>query len=53
MVAECCFDRTEASHYISLYDMQQKYADVVHLEAALEYFNGIGDANRTAVRAAS
>ena len=52
VVAECCFDRTEASHCINLYDMHQKYADVVHLEAAIEYFHRIGGAHKTAVRAA-
>jgi maleamate amidohydrolase len=26
---ECCFDRGQASHAINLFDMQQKYADVV------------------------
>lgn len=33
----CVFDRTEASHAISLYDLDQKYADVVPLETALDY----------------
>jgi nicotinamidase-related amidase len=37
VVAECVFDRTEASHYINLYDMHQKYADVVPLEVAKAY----------------
>jgi nicotinamidase-related amidase len=37
VVAECVFDRTEASHYINLYDIHQKYADVVTLEMAKEY----------------
>ena len=26
---ECCFDRGQASHAINLFDIQQKYADVV------------------------
>jgi maleamate amidohydrolase len=38
VVADCCFDRTEASHYINLFDMHQKYADVVDLNDAVEYF---------------
>ncbi|MGA2393778.1 MAG: isochorismatase family protein [Candidatus Lustribacter sp.] len=29
---ECVFDRTQASHAINLYDMNQKYADVLPLE---------------------
>lgn len=32
VVEDCVFDRTEASHAINLYDMHQKYADVVSLE---------------------
>jgi nicotinamidase-related amidase len=40
VVAECVFDRTEASHYINLYDMHQKYADVVPLEFAKNYLRG-------------
>src|SRR5688572_5628501 len=31
VVAECCFDRTQMSHHVSLFDMDQKYADVVSL----------------------
>jgi nicotinamidase-related amidase len=37
VVADCVFDRTEASHYMNLYDMHQKYADVVDVEAAKSY----------------
>jgi nicotinamidase-related amidase len=36
VVEDCVFDRTEASHAINLYDMHQKYADVVTLEYAVE-----------------
>jgi maleamate amidohydrolase len=42
VVEECCFDRSEASHYINLFDMNQKYADVVSLPEAVTYFDGIG-----------
>jgi len=42
VVEECCFDRSEASHYINLFDMHQKYADVVSLSHAVSYFDGIG-----------
>ena len=38
----CVFDRTEASHAVSLYDLDQKYADVVPLETALEYLRRHG-----------
>jgi maleamate amidohydrolase len=34
---ECVFDRTEASHAMSLYDMHRKYAHVVTLEETLSY----------------
>ena len=37
VVAECVFDRTEASHFMNLYDMHQKYADVVSVDMAKEY----------------
>ncbi|MBV9324332.1 MAG: isochorismatase family protein [Chloroflexi bacterium] len=37
VVEECTFDRGQASHAINLFDMQQKYADVVGLEETLEY----------------
>lgn len=42
VVEECVFDRTEASHWMNLYDMNQKYADVVMLEEVKAYFNTIG-----------
>jgi maleamate amidohydrolase len=37
IVEEGCFDRSEASHAISLCDMNAKYADVVKLDEALSY----------------
>jgi nicotinamidase-related amidase len=39
VVAEACFDRTEASHWVNLFDMDQKYADVVDLETAVDYLS--------------
>jgi nicotinamidase-related amidase len=33
----CVFDRDQASHAINLYDMNQKYADVVPLDEVLDY----------------
>ena len=44
VVAECVFDRTEASHYMNLYDMHQKYAYVVSLEMAKVYLREQGTA---------
>jgi maleamate amidohydrolase len=39
---ECVFDRTEASHAINLFDMNQKYADVLPNSEVLEYLGSIG-----------
>ena len=38
VVGDCCFDRTEASHWINLFDMHQKYAGAHRPRTALEYF---------------
>lgn len=37
----CVFDRDEASHAINLFDIDQKYADVVPLAEALEYLRSV------------
>ena len=37
----CVFDRDEASHAINLYDMDQKYADVVPLDTVLDYLRSV------------
>ena len=42
VVEEGVFDRTEASHWMNLYDMHQKYADVVNLSYVKDYFANIG-----------
>jgi nicotinamidase-related amidase len=34
---ECVFDRHEASHAMNLFDMDQKYADVVAIDEAIAY----------------
>jgi len=52
VVEECTFDRTEASHYINLFDMHSKYADVVFLQEAIEYFESISAMKRVAELAA-
>jgi maleamate amidohydrolase len=41
VIEDCVFDRTEASHAINLFDMQQKYADVIDLDAGLRYLEDI------------
>ena len=37
VVEECVFDRHQATHAINLFDMNQKYADVLPLAEVLEY----------------
>lgn len=32
MAEECCFDRSELSHKVNLFDLHHKYADVMHIE---------------------
>jgi nicotinamidase-related amidase len=38
---ECVFDRDEASHAINLYDMEEKYADVIALDEVLSYLQSV------------
>lgn len=51
VVTECVFDRTEASHYMNLYDLHQKYADVIDLAEAKRYLQQIGAPDKVGVRA--
>lgn len=37
VVEDCCFDRTEAAHWMNLFDMHTKYADVIPLQSATAY----------------
>ena len=39
LAEEGCFDRSEASHALSLCDMHAKYADVVATAEILDYFD--------------
>jgi maleamate amidohydrolase len=39
IVEECTFDRGQTSHKINLFDMNQKYADVVALDEAITYIH--------------
>ena len=41
IVEEGCFDRSQASHALSLCDMNAKYADVVRLEETLGYIEAL------------
>ena len=45
VVEECVFDRGETSHKVNLFDMHQKYADVVSLRSALEYLQSVAPNN--------
>jgi maleamate amidohydrolase len=39
IVEDCCFDRTQASHWINLFDMHQKYGEVIDSAAAIDYLH--------------
>lgn len=43
VVEECTFDRGEATHALNLFDIQQKYGDVVTLQETLDYVAGLPD----------
>ena len=38
---ECVFDRTEAAHAINLFDMDEKYADVLSLPEIEDYLRNL------------
>ena len=40
VVGDCCFDRFEASHWVSLFDMDQKYADVLTADEVVTRLKG-------------
>jgi maleamate amidohydrolase len=48
LVEECTFDRTEASHAMSLFDMETKYCDVMSLANTVAYFEGLKGVMRIA-----
>ncbi len=41
IVQECCFDRTQAAHWMNLFDMHQKYGEVMNLDSTIKYFEKI------------
>jgi nicotinamidase-related amidase len=43
VVEDCVFDRGEVSHAVNLFDMNSKYADVLPLEAVLDYLQKVED----------
>lgn len=54
VVEECVFDRTEMSHAVNLFDMNQKYADVVPLSEVEAYLSrGMGKKTRKRTRSAA
>lgn len=43
---ECVFDRHEAAHAINLFDMDQKYGDVISLDETIDYLRSVGGDGR-------
>lgn len=41
VVEECVYDRGLVSHAVNLFDIQSKYADVLHLDQALSYLTSL------------
>jgi maleamate amidohydrolase len=41
VIEEACFDRSQASHAMSLCDLHEKYADVVQLEDAMRFMSSL------------
>ena len=41
LVEECCFDRSQASHAMSLCDLHAKYADIVRLDEAIRFITSL------------
>jgi hypothetical protein len=46
LAEEGCFDRSEASHAVSLCDMHVKYADIISTAEILSYFDQLGQRGR-------
>ena len=40
MAEECCFDRSEISHKVNLFDLHHKYADVMKVEEIVRDLEG-------------
>ena len=41
LVEECCFDRSDISHKVNLFDMHHKYCDVLHLDEVLKHLDSM------------
>ncbi len=37
LAEECCFDRSELSHKVNLFDLHHKYADVMHVDEIIKH----------------
>jgi hypothetical protein len=40
MAEECCFDRSDLSHKINLFDLHHKYADVMRTDQIIAHLKG-------------
>jgi nicotinamidase-related amidase len=41
LVEECCFDRSDLSHKVNLFDMHHKYCDVMKLDQVVAHLDGL------------
>jgi nicotinamidase-related amidase len=41
VIEDCTFDRGQASHAMNLFDMNQKYANVMDSERIVDYIHGL------------
>jgi maleamate amidohydrolase len=48
MVEECCFDRSDISHKINLFDLHHKYADVMKIDQVVSHLEGRRGAEKAA-----
>jgi maleamate amidohydrolase len=39
LVEECCFDRSDISHKVNLFDLHHKYCDVMHVDEVLAHLD--------------
>jgi maleamate amidohydrolase len=46
VVEECVFDRHETAHAMNLFDMHQKYADVLGVDEVVAHLNGIAQKHK-------
>ena len=52
VVEDCCFDRSETSHRVSLFDLNAKYADVVSLDEVVTHLATLAGRGRVTSGAA-